>query len=343
MPLFIRWGDLTDKLVGKAARGKRPFVRWPKEIASFKRAHNKCSVGVVMLFAGVPLILVSMLGVMLAAVAGSLLVGLLVSASVAVIASTGVVGFLLALVGALLYSMNPWLWRSRTAMTVSDLVESLYSEDPHLDLQSAALLTMGAMPVWLKGWAWPGRWLGTRRSGEPYTVERAGVDYLELMREIEQDPKYMWSFHGKSFPGVDYRLTGSLKNAVVEIVLLLSSLPDSGEEPDEDTVDAVMFTINRLATINGESFTLAVHQLHEEAEDKKKAAEDKRKADYNSEILRALYVANKALDAKADAETDEKYKSIQRGMKRLSKISKESGCVAESAARQLAEAASPTR
>ena len=329
MPLFIRWGDLTDKLVGKAARGKRPFVRWPKEIASFKRAHSKCSVGVVMLFAGGLLTMVSMLGVMLAAVARSLLVGLLGSASVAVIESTGVVGFLLAIVGALLY--NPWLWRSTT---VSDLVESLYSEDPHLDLQSAALLTMAAMPVWLKGWTWPAWWSGTRR---PYTVERAGVDYLELMRRIEQDPKkYMWSFHGKSFPGVDYRLTGSLKMTVVEIVLLLSSLPDSGEDPDEETVEVVMDTIDRLATIDGESFTASVRRRFIEGEAKKKA-------DYSSEIRRALYAANSALDAKKDAATDERYKSIQRGMARLSKISKESGCAAESAAGQLAEAASITR
>lgn len=327
MPLFIRWGDLTDKLVGKTARGKRPFVRWPKEIASFKRAHSKCSVGVVMLFAGGLLTMVSMLGVMLAAVARSLLVGLLGSASVAVIESTGVVGFLLAIVGALLY--NPWLWRSTT---VSDLVESLYSEDHHLDLQSAALLTMAAMPVWLKGWTWP----GTRRSGEPYTVERAGVDYLELMRKIEQDPKHMWSFHGKSFPGVDYRLTGSLKMTVVEIVLLLSSLPDSGEDPDEETVEVVMDTIDRLATIDEESFTASVRRRFIEGEAKKKA-------DYSSEIRRALYAANSALDAKKDAATDERYKSIQRGMARLSKISKESGCAAESAAGQLAEAASITR
>ena len=123
---------------------------------------------------------------------------------------------------------------------------------------------------------------------------------------------------------------------VVEIVLLLSSLPDSGEDPDEETVEVVMDTIDRLATIDGESFTASVRRRFIEGEAKKKA-------DYSSEIRRALYAANSALDAKKDAATDERYKSIQRGMARLSKISKESGCAAESAAGQLAEAASITR
>lgn len=380
MPLFIRWDDLTDKLVGRTARGERPSVRWPRELTVFKEAYNRGKTSLVMLSAGGLLGAAAMTAAILALVARPLIIaGLLGNASVAVILSTGSVGLLLALVCALLYGTTSWSLGARhrrlprreralrgsirpaeragaitlrscgarTTDTISELVESLYSEDPHLDLRSAAFLTMGAMPAWLKEWTWPGRRMGTRFDGEPYTVERAGVDYLELMRKIEQNPQaYMWetwSFRGKSLPGIDCRLPDPLKDAVVEIVLLFSSLPDSGEAPDEETEAAVLYTINRLATIDGESFTEVVHRLHEEAEDEKKAAEDKRKADYNSEIRRTLYAANIALDAKADAKTDERYESIQRGMKRLSKISEESGCAAESAASQLAEAASITK
>lgn len=53
-----------------------------------------------------------------------------------------------------------------------------------------------------------------------------------------------------SFHGVNYRLPGSLKDAVGEIILFLSALPDSGEEPDEETIEAVVSTIDSLATID---------------------------------------------------------------------------------------------
>ena len=62
-----------------------------------------------------------------------------------------------------------------------------------------------------------------------------------------------------------------------EIILFLSTLPDSGEDPDEETMEAVMRAIDRLAAIDGESFTEAVRRLRKEDEDKKKAAEDKAK------------------------------------------------------------------
>lgn len=80
-----------------------------------------------------------------------------------------------------------------------------------------------------------------------------------------------------------------------EIILFLSTLPDSGEEPDEETMEAVMRAIDRLAAIDGESFTEAVRRLRKEDEDKKKAAEDKAKADYNGGIMRTVNATRDAL------------------------------------------------
>ena len=38
---FTRLGDLTAKVVGKVVGDKRPAVRWPEEIASFKKNVKK--------------------------------------------------------------------------------------------------------------------------------------------------------------------------------------------------------------------------------------------------------------------------------------------------------------
>ena len=337
--LFIRWDDLTDRVVGKTDGSLRPSVRWPKEIVAFKKVHNKSNAVAVTLLAGTLLALASVVGVMLRVVAKPLVIGFLGGSSITVIASTGVVGILLVLVGGLMVSgikHGDFELDDR----ISDFIEPLYSKRPYLDLQLAAFFTMGAMPEWLRKRMIHGTWRGwpNAQRAKPYTVERAGLDYLELMNEIKHDPKkYMWCFHDELFPGCGYRLPDSLKAPVSEIILLLSSLPDSGEEPDEETMEAVISTIDRLAVIDGEeSFTAAVRRSLTEKE-------KKRRDDYNSEIRRTLDTANSVLDAKTDAEADEGYKRVQRGIDRLSKISKEADLAAESAGSQRAEAVSLTR
>ena len=158
-------------------------------------------------------------------------------------------------------------------------------------------------------------------AGGPFhrRTERAGLDYLELASSIELwDGAPDGSFHGKSFPSSNRRLPDPLKDAVVEIVLFLSSLPDSWEEPDEETMEAVMRAIDRMATIDGESFVEAVRRLREEDEDKKRAAENKARADYNGEVMKAVDASMNTMDAKAD----EQYEAVQRGMNLLSKMDK---------------------
>ena len=354
--MFVRLGKLADKLVGKTARGKRQFVRWPKEMASFKKDSIKNDAGVVTFFAGVLLSLTSLvppiLGGILSARPSSS--GLLISGLLSITAI--LLGTLLICIGCSMMVLD------RLFCKISVFMESLLGKDPHLTLGAAAFFTVGAMPEWLRaqlskesGSARRPAWLETRLAEEPYTVERAGLDYLELVSRIDLvDGTPDGSFHGKPFPSVYYRLPGSLKTVVGEIVLFLSSLPDSGEAPGEDAVEAVMDTINSLATIDGESFTEAVRRLHEEAENEKKeeedkaraekkAAEDKARADYDGEVMKAVDTTRNTLTAKTDAETDERRKRILRGMDRLSKISKECEHAAVSADIQRVEAISITR
>lgn len=312
--LFIRLGKLSDRLVGKTARGKRPVIRWPKEIASFKKASIKNDAGVVILFVGVLWNLASLAGMLwtLPSILDDILTarplssGLLRSGLLSITAWT--LSFLLICIGCSMMATD------RLFFEISVFMESLLGKDPHLTLGAAAFFTVGAMPEWLRaqlskesGSVRRPAWLETRLAAEPYTVERAGLDYLELVSRIElRDETWDGSFHGKPFPSVYYRLPDSLKEAVGKIVLFLSSLPDSREAPGEDAVEAVMDTIDRLATIDGESFTETVRRLHEEAENKKKEEGDKTRDDYNGGAMSSLDTANNALDAKTDAETDER-------------------------------------
>ena len=393
---------MTDRLVGKTARGRRPAIRWPKDLADLKKACAGIGVGTAILATG------------LAVIAIPLIVGMMfgfdfdfgVTASLALIAG----GIALPLLGAWTVGLNLEEKKTGRVKNASEIMKPLLSEDSYLDLRLAAFLTVGAMPEWLrkqmdldyekygsreemqKEKARLARalryrelvmkdhsrylsremrkpmleldeqdytdmknkieqldeclkqplaeWRKTRLAEEPYTVERAGLDYLELASSIElRDKAPDGSFHGKSFPGVNYRLPGSLKAIVVEIILFLSALPDSGEEPDEETMEAVVSTIDRLATIDGESFTEAVRRLREEDEDKKKAAEDKAKADYNGGIMRTVNATRVALAV----ENDDEYKEIQKGMARLGKISEAGEQAAESVATARAAAVSPTR
>ena len=393
---------MTDRLVGKTARGRRPAIRWPKDLADLKKACAGIGVGTAILATG------------LAVIAIPLIVGMMfgfdfdfgVTASLALIAG----GIALPLLGAWTVGLNLEEKKTGRVKKASEIMKPLLSEDSYLDLRLAAFLTVGAMPEWLrkqmdldyekygsreemqKEKARLARalrygelvmkdhsrylsremrkpmleldeqdytdmknkieqldeclkqplaeWRKTRLAEEPYTVERAGLDYLELASSIElRDKAPDGSFHGKSFPGVNYRLPDSLKDDVGEIILFLSALPDSGKEPDEETMEAVVSTIDRLATIDGESFTEAVRRLHEEDEDNKKAAEDKAKADYNGGIMRTVNATASALAV----ENDDEYKEIQKGMARLGKISEAGERAAGSADVARAAAVSPTR
>ena len=398
---FIRWNDLTDRLVGKTARGRRPAIRWPKDLADLKKACAGIGVGTAILATG------------LAVIAIPLIVGMMfgfdfdfgVTASLALIAG----GIALPLLGAWTVGLNLEEKKTGRVKKASEIMKPLLSEDSYLDLRLAAFLTVGAMPEWLrkqmdldyekygsreemqKEKARLARalryselvmkdhsrylsremrkpmleldeqdytdtknkieqldeclkqplaeWRKTRLAKEPYTVGRAGLDYLDLMSRIERLDKTPSPFYGKPMPPRDRWLPGSLKDAAVEIILFLSALPDSGEEPDEETMEAVVSTIDRMATIDGESFTEAVRRLREEDEDKKKAAEDKAKADYNGGIMRTVNATRDALAV----ENDDEYKEIQKGMARLVKISEAGERAAGSVATARAAAVSPTR
>ena len=312
--LFVRWNDLTDRLVGRTARGERPVIRWPKAVAVFKEGCNEVGIGAAMVTIGglLPLLMPAFPGLFIALLAGAFVL---------------VVGVVLVDIG-----------RDKKTER-SKIVSQLFSKDPCIDLRAAAFLTVGAMPEWLRAQMDSERtpdWQKTRLAEEPYTVERAGLDYLELASSIELwDEVPDGSFHGKSFPSVRYKLPDSLKAIVVEIVLFLSSLPDA-EEPDGETVEAVIDAIDRLATIDGESFTEAVRRLHEEEEDKKKAAEDKARADYNGGIMKLVDATRNTLAVR----NDEQYKALMHGMDKLSKLGERT---AGSVDANLAATVSPTK
>ena len=315
MVLFIRWNDLTDKLVGKAVRGKRPVIHWPEKLNVFKRTYNWFHAGTVIVVAASLSLLVS----------GHFFLSISFSSPLSGVAFwMGVVSAILLFVGAMMIVDRTYVDEKQFAET-SEIIEPLYSKRPYLDLRLAAFLTVGAMPKWLLSQMDSEKtpdWQEARLAEEPYTVERAGLDYLELASSIELwDKPPCGSFHGKSFPGVNYRLPGSLKDAVGEIILFLSALPNSVGEPDEETMEAVVKAIDRLATIDGESFTTAVQR------------------GYNGEIMKIVDASTDAMDAKSGRH----YEAIQRGMSKLSKINRASKLSREPAAAGLDAAAATMR
>ena len=297
--LFIRLGRLEDRIVGRATDGKRRAIRWPASLLGLKKINNGLWIGVASIVAG---------GLMFLGAAGSF------PGSITAFMWLFSLGLALTAGGVVL---TAWGLAKRSEMkSLYGIMGPLLSKDPYLDLQSAALLTVGAMPQWLKtqmdsepdSVEAPG-WQKTRLAAEPYTVERAGVDYLRLVSRIEMRDE---APDGELRGELDHRLPDSLKEAVGKIILFLSSLPDSEEAPSADAMEAVIGMIDGFATIDGESFTAVVRRLYEEEASKKKA-------DYDGEVMRAVDTTKNALTAR----TDEGYKAILRGMDRLSKISKE--------------------
>ena len=314
---------MTDRLVGKTARGRRPAIRWPNGVADLKLAENWGAANIAL---GVTTLSSFIIGLALASIP-------IASIPSSILALGSIAAFLGSFVLAILsltsvYALDNYKEKENVTRgsKTRQIMEPLLGKDPYLDLRLAAFLTMGAMPEWLRAQmrhesssARRPAWLEARFTEEPYTVERAGLDYLELASSIELwDGAPDGSFHGKSFPSSNRRLPDPLKDAVGEIVLFLSSLPDSWEEPDEETMEAVMRAIDRMATIDGESFVEAVRRLREEDEDKKRAAENKARADYNGEVMKAVDASMNTMDAKAD----EQYEAVQRGMNLLSKMDK---------------------
>ena len=297
--LFIRLGRLEDRIVGRATDGKRRAIRWPASLLGLKKINNGLWIGVASIVAG---------GLMFLGAAGSF------PGSIPAFMWLFSLGLALTAGGVVL---TAWGLAKRSEMkSLYGIMGPLLSKDPYLDLQSAALLTVGAMPQWLKtqmdsepdSVEAPG-WQKTRLAAEPYTVERAGVDYLRLVSRIEMRDE---APDGELRGELDHRLPDSLKEAVGKIILFLSSLPDSEEAPSADAMEAVIGMIDGFATIDGESFTAVVRRLYEEEASKKKA-------DYDGEVMRAVDTTKNTLTAR----TDEGYKAILRGMDRLSKISKE--------------------
>ena len=297
--LFIRLGRLEDRIVGRATDGKRRAIRWPASLLGLKKINNGLWIGVASIVAG---------GLMFLGAAGSF------PGSITAFMWLFSLGLALTAGGVVL---TAWGLAKRSEMkSLYGIMGPLLSKDPYLDLQSAALLTVGAMPQWLKTQmdSEPDSveapvWQKTRLAAEPYTVERAGVDYLRLVSRIEMRDE---APDGELRGELDHRLPDSLKEAVGKIILFLSSLPDSEEAPSADAMEAVIGMIDGFATIDGESFTAVVRRLYEEEASKKKA-------DYDGEVMRAVDTTKNALTAR----TDEGYKAILRGMDRLSKISKE--------------------
>ena len=297
--LFIRLGRLEDRIVGRATDGKRRAIRWPASLLGLKKINNGLWIGVASIVAG---------GLMFLGAAGSF------PGSIPAFMWLFSLGLALTTGGVVL---TAWGLAKRSEMkSLYGIMGPLLSKDPYLDLQSAAFLTVGAMPEWLKtqmdsepdSVEAPG-WQKTRLAAEPYTVERAGVDYLRLVSRIEMRDE---APDGELRGELDHRLPDSLKEAVGKIILFLSSLPDSEEAPSADAMEAVIGMIDGFATIDGESFTAVVRRLYEEEASKKKA-------DYDGEVMRAVDTTKNTLTAR----TDEGYKAILRGMDRLSKISKE--------------------
>ena len=297
--LFIRLGRLEDRIVGRATDGKRRAIRWPASLLGLKKINNGLWIGVASIVAG---------GLMFLGAAGSF------PGSITAFMWLFSLGLALTAGGVVL---TAWGLAKRSEMkSLYGIMGPLLSKDPYLDLQSAALLTVGAMPQWLKTQmdSEPDSveapvWQKTRLAAEPYTVERAGVDYLRLVSRIEMRDE---ASDGELRGELDHRLPDSLKEAVGKIILFLSSLPDSEEAPSADAMEAVIGMIDGFATIDGESFTAVVRRLYEEEASKKKA-------DYDGEVMRAVDTTKNTLTAR----TDEGYKAILRGMDRLSKISKE--------------------
>ena len=310
---FTRLGDLRAKVVGSAVGDKRPTVRWPEEIASFKKNVKKSNA--VKALIGSSLALIGSVFILTISVLPVLLhfAGL----NVDLFCKLGLVIVLLSLVLLITGAVLDCLDTEQCGET-SEIMDPLLGKDPYLDLRAAAFLTVGAMPEWLReqmSLESRPEWRRARLAEEPYTVERAGFDYLNLMLRIEQLDKTPSMFYGKSFPSAGYRLPGALKDAVGEIILFLSSLPETEKDPGEDTVRSVMDTIDHLATIDGESFTAAVRRLHAEEKNGKK---NKGEAGRDGEIMKAVDAANNAMTVR----TDEQYKAVLQGMDRLSKVSR---------------------
>ena len=313
---FTRLGDLRAKVVGSAVGDKRPTVRWPEEIASFKKNVKKSNAvkaligSSLALIGSVFILTISVLGVVAFRIAGL---------NVDLFCKLGLVIVLLSLVLLITGAVLDCLDTEQCGET-SEIMEPLLGKDPYLDLRAAAFLTVGAMPEWLREQMSLERrpeWRRARLAEEPYTVERAGFDYLDLMLRIEQLDKTPSMFYGKSFPSAGYRLPGALKDAVGEIILFLSSLPDSGEDPRMDVEEAVMDTISQLATIDGESFTAALHDAKLEELAKKTEVENKKRDAYNDAVLDAVNAAQ----ALTPDENDEACKTVLRGMEKLHKLS----------------------
>lgn len=311
--MLIRLGDLADKIVGRANGAKRQAIRWPEELLDYKEASRQYCVGVA-LDAGSFMPTLAGLALLYVAWAMSSLISLglgLVVSSIGVLfwVSTSEDQASMKNIGRKKMEQREWV-----VQTMSPLL----GKDPYLDLRAAAFLTVGAMPKWL--WKQmlrePGSvegpgWQKTRLAAEPYTVKRAGLDYLDLMSEIELRGKALCGeFRGEPFPPLDHRLPSPLKEAVGKIILLLSSLPDSGKEPEEDAVEAVMDAVDRLATIDGRSFAAAVRDSFMEAKDKEKA-------DYNGEVMSAV---DASMHAQA-SEAGERSKTVQENMETLRKMS----------------------
>ena len=304
---FTRLGDLRAKVVGKVVGDKRPAVRWPEEIASFKKNVKIGNAAKALLGPGW---IFSAISLLILIVAAFLKIDLFFNLA----AGMCLLALALFIPGLLLGHYSIYGQCTKT----SEIMEPLLGKDPYLDLRAAAFLTVGAMPEWLREQMSLERrpeWRRARLAEEPYTVERAGFDYLNLMLRIEQLDKTPSMFYGKSFPSAGYRLPDSLKDAVGEIILFLSSLPETEKDPGEDTVRSVMDTIDHLATIDGESFTAAVRRLHAEEKNGKK---NKGEAGRDGEIMKAVDAANNAMTVR----TDEQYKAVLQGMDRLSKVSR---------------------
>ena len=144
-------------------------------------------------------------------------------------------------------------------------------------------------------------WLKKQFDEEEYSVERAGLEYLDLMLKIGKgiDPGDE-GYQGRAFPSLDYKLPSSLRDTVNEIVRFLKSLPDSTERPREDVAETVMETISSLATIQGKSFTAALRDAKAEELAKIREAENKRRNAYNDAILSAVSVAKSRMPDEND-------------------------------------------
>ena len=313
--MFIRLGKLADKLVGKTARGKRSFIRWPKELVDYTKAVNHNAGNMVIGGASILLVLSIPLAIMLATL---LEIHDFLRLMLLLIAAVAWAGVMADVITAFIADMDIADMENEQSRRTGEIMKPLLGNDPYLDLRLAAFLTVGAMPKWLQeqmGLGSRPEWRRARLAEEPYTVERAGFDYLDLMLRTEQLDKTPSMFYGKSFPSAGYKLPDSLKDAVGEIILFLSSPPETEKDPGEDTVGSVMDTIDHLATIDGESFTAAVRRLHAEEKNGKK---NKVESGRDDEIMKAVAAANNAMTVR----TDEQYKAVLQGMDRLSKMSR---------------------